>query len=598
MNNQELTEKGKPKEIEYAEQLIHESRFVEAMQILTEIGKSERIPLSHKISCYTHQCRILMWQGNYNDCYKIAELAYKESLGLEKDLNTILALSLMALTKIILREFNKGIELVKQAENLLKTFPKENSPQYNRIKAIIAQNKGYYYVWSYKNIDLGFKYLEESLLIRKQFGSKVEIAMGFFGVGSVLSGFKGELDRAIKYLEQGLTFASESGNKWPVLMILNALGRAYSLKGELDHAIEYFKNGLEAAREIKNNSMIMNTLIEIGDIYIEKGELGLAFDYLEHTLAICEEFGGRLDMFSLLSMYFELFIAKGDFEQAKKYFQRLEHLNKQINNKITNLFCLFYNALLLKASPRFRNKIEAQEILKQILEEENLPIQTEVFTLIQLCDLLFTELRVTNEPEILEEIKPIITRLIEVTEKSNSSRILCETYLLQAKLTLLELDLKKARRFLTQALQIAKRYGLNQLMMKINYENDNFIKKIDLWEELKSREAPIDERLDLARLDDQMEGMIKKRLSLTPQIREEKIAIHKEKKICLVCRGNVLGYSYLCECGAIYCEQCAHALTDLENICWACNVPIDFSKPVKTLKEEELEKNNKKAKGK
>ena len=50
----------------------------------------------------------------------------------------------------------------------------------------------------------------------------------------------------------------------------------------------------------------------------------------------------------------------------------------------------------------------------------------------------------------------------------------------------------------------------------------------------------------------------------------------------------MLRYSYICECGAIYCENCARAVSDLENVCWACETPIDYSKPVK-LKEEHTE---------
>ena len=67
---------------------------------------------------------------------------------------------------------------------------------------------------------------------------------------------------------------------------------------------------------------------------------------------------------------------------------------------------------------------------------------------------------------------------------------------------------------------------------------------------------------------------------------EEKVAISKETKICLVCRGEVLGYSYICKCGANYCENCARALTNLENVCWACETPIDYSMPVKQFKED------------
>lgn len=32
----------------------------------------------------------------------------------------------------------------------------------------------------------------------------------------------------------------------------------------------------------------------------------------------------------------------------------------------------------------------------------------------------------------------------------------------------------------------------------------------------------------------------------------------------------------------------ARALTDLENVCWVCNAPIDISKPTKPYKEEKL----------
>ncbi|KKM66109.1 hypothetical protein LCGC14_1484460, partial [marine sediment metagenome] len=54
-----------------------------------------------------------------------------------------------------------------------------------------------------------------------------------------------------------------------------------------------------------------------------------------------------------------------------------------------------------------------------------------------------------------------------------------------------------------------------------------------------------------------------------------------------VCRGEAFGFSYACKCGANYCENCARALTNLENVCWACETQIDYSKPVKQFKKEE-----------
>jgi len=80
------------------------------------------------------------------------------------------------------------------------------------------------------------------------------------------------------------------------------------------------------------------------------------------------------------------------------------------------------------------------------------------------------------------------------------------------------------------------------------------------------------------------------RLSKRPtQITEEEVTYHRERKICLVCKGKISGFNiFICpSCDALYCQNCAQALSNLENACWACNGPIDESKPVKPYKEEE-----------
>jgi hypothetical protein len=70
-------------------------------------------------------------------------------------------------------------------------------------------------------------------------------------------------------------------------------------------------------------------------------------------------------------------------------------------------------------------------------------------------------------------------------------------------------------------------------------------------------------------------------------ITEEEVNFHREKKICLVCKGNVSGINYICpSCDALYCIKCSEGLSDLENMCWVCNEPIDDSKPIKPFRSE------------
>jgi hypothetical protein len=141
--------------------------------------------------------------------------------------------------------------------------------------------------------------------------------------------------------------------------------------------------------------------------------------------------------------------------------------------------------------------------------------------LLNLCELLLADLQLTNEVEVLEEIKPLISQLLDLSEKSKSFWILGETYLLQAKLALISLNLEEARKFLTQGQKTAERYGLNLLARKISNEHDVLLKQLELWENFKHSKAPLAERLELARLNNQMKLMTQRRVVLPLEISEE-----------------------------------------------------------------------------
>lgn len=76
------------------------------------------------------------------------------------------------------------------------------------------------------------------------------------------------------------------------------------------------------------------------------------------------------------------------------------------------------------------------------------------------------------------------------------------------------------------------------------------------------------------------------------QITEEEVTYYREQKICVICKGKVAGFNiFLCpNCEALYHEDCARTLSDLENACWVCNQPIDEKKPTKPFKIVEEKK--------
>jgi hypothetical protein len=70
------------------------------------------------------------------------------------------------------------------------------------------------------------------------------------------------------------------------------------------------------------------------------------------------------------------------------------------------------------------------------------------------------------------------------------------------------------------------------------------------------------------------------------KISEEEVTFYREQKICLICKGKVVKFNFICECDALYCFKCATALIEIENLCWACNNPLDESEPVKPYQKE------------
>ncbi|MFX1503002.1 MAG: toll/interleukin-1 receptor domain-containing protein, partial [Promethearchaeota archaeon] len=76
-------------------------------------------------------------------------------------------------------------------------------------------------------------------------------------------------------------------------------------------------------------------------------------------------------------------------------------------------------------------------------------------------------------------------------------------------------------RLLAKGQQIAEKFGLNRLAMRISEEHDKLLNELSLWERLNETNAPLKERLELARISDQIVKMIRKRVIDRPKTEAE-----------------------------------------------------------------------------
>ena len=202
----------------------------------------------------------------------------------------------------------------------------------------------------------------------------------------------------------------------------------HQVKGELERSIELSKQGLTVFNNINNKHMVAKILSNMGEVYRQRGESDRALECLEQALALTYERGNQRDITEVLDYLIQILIDKGDLERAQQYLHRYEHLNNQFKDKELNLVFLLNKTLILKKSSRTRKKVEAEVILTQILEDEDSNFELILTALINLCELLFTELRMTNDLEVLEEISPLIARLLDITEKRARTRFYAKLY--------------------------------------------------------------------------------------------------------------------------------------------------------------------------
>ncbi len=398
-------------------------------------------------------------------------------------------------------DFGKALEYYQQSLSLY-----EEVGNVSGIAAALNMHGGIF--WESGDLHQALNYFQRSLTLREKIGNKREIGKSLNNIGAAYYHL-GELDTALEYYQRSLKLDEEIDNKYGITFVSNNLGEVYFRKGDLDQALEFYKRSLTLREELGNNQLIALTLRNLGDVYFRKGNIERAQDFNLRSLALREEIGNNLEISDSLFSLLYFAISTDSKEEAQKYLRLLQGINEHEESKIIDQRCRLGEALVLKTSMRARNRAKAEELLEQVVEEEIVVHELTVIALLNLCDLLVTELQISGDAEVLKGVQAYQSRLFEIAENQHSFWLLAETYVLQSKLLLLDLNVEQARRLLTQAQRLADEKGLRRLAARISDEHDALLEELDTWEELAQRQASLIERTNLARINEHVEHMFR-----------------------------------------------------------------------------------------
>lgn len=469
---------SKLKELEQSEHLKNVGNFEEALNIVNKLEEEKILNDEDLLSLKLLKSTLLLNLRHLQEALELAEEVLDKAETFNRYDKSIDALHNIAWVHRRLGKLEESLGLIDKAEEIIDTyFPEPNKE--------IQEKKG-------------------SLYLIK---------------GSIFFA-RGNLDLIKKSLEKGLELAKQVDDKKLLMHFTINFGTYYGIKGNLERAIDYHSQGLILAKQINDKQNIIIALNNLGWVYREQGKLNKAFERINESYTLCKEINSPTIAIVLDSL-FHIALDKNDLNLAQKYLDEMTELKDQEEYEIIKLNYMINKALLLKANPRARNLVEAEKILKKAVEEDIVLYEAHIDALLNLCDLLLIDLRNTNDLEIIKEIVPYISSLLDIAEQNKSYPLIAEINLLQARLALLNFDIKKARQLLSKAQRIAEKYGLNRLSMKISNEHDELLRQMDKWENLKNSDSSLGERLKLTNIEEYMKRMIQKRTIETPKFLDE-----------------------------------------------------------------------------
>ena len=504
------------KDLNIAETLLNEGKDFEAIPLLNKLVENPELSISEKILV----SNLLIRLGDWENAFKVAEEACQKAQSSKDFFNSMHALLNMANSSIIIGDLEKSSKLLKAGEEIYKLLSIEPKIKLEEIDAYIAYLKGFLAFYQGDEED-SLKCFQKSLELRQIIGNKRNIAESLLGLSNFFRIVEVDIDKALNYVNQCLKIVEEVPYQRLLAKANVYLGHIYHVKGELEKSLLYNKTALAYFEKTNNLSSYLGTMNNMAITYRAQGNLDEAVELLTKCIDLSESLKNNWMKVGYNVTMVEVLLIKGDINKAKRHLERVKQLRDIENTPYINRDYKYTEALILKKSPRIQNRAKAENLFRSLIEDKNVVFDIKIEGLIQLCDLLIDELKITGEIEILEEIQPLINQLLNLTEKSHSYWYYAETYVLQAELALLTLDIKKARQLLTKAQNIAESHGFDPLVRKISSEHDDLLQKLNLWENLKESESSLSDRFELSNIDKQLKNMIQKRRNGPSDIKEE-----------------------------------------------------------------------------
>ncbi len=406
-------------------------------------------------------------------------------LELEKDvkhLDAAQTLSLLLMKARLLLEMgwlHEAENTISEADDLIEqmnTIPHSTILEFKVYSARIDRLRGYG-VEARSKLQLLLEKLEKkrhfipkSDFIRISIMIRLELA--------VISRKFGRLQESLNLLMQCLNNQNDIADYTKVLYLNNLIGRVYIKIGNTNDGFKWIEKSL---KELENSTQLHS--LRILECTYDSMALGFAYQgNLKKAITFSKDL---LNLESLLDTnrctagyLFNLLIfasKNGDSKTFKEAFTKLEHIALSTEIEETKQQYLLIKAMSLKKKNRLVYLVKAQELLKSLIERPLTNYEITISALLSLGDILTRELYMTSNPEIIDELKILVSKMQDISRIIDSHEIIGQVMLIQAKIAMIEKNFSQSKDYLNKARQIANDHQNPKLSAAISDGYDSLL---------------------------------------------------------------------------------------------------------------------------
>ncbi|TFG18767.1 MAG: tetratricopeptide repeat protein [Promethearchaeota archaeon] len=291
---------------------------------------------------------------------------------------------------------------------------------------------------------------------------------------------RGNLKKSLDCLKKAINIHEKIQNKWLYDFTMGIMGSIYYIQGEYKNALEVYKTVLENNEKISYDVGILSSQLQIGKIYLELGDTETSEKYFLNAVETVKSnsnfvVAGSYDLVFAFSDIIAFFMNQEKADKAEEIYRLLEERGKNSQIEHVQDFLKYAKVSLLKTSKKFKEIVEAQEILRKLLQEDsNFNFEFKMYIRLTLCEFLLKELEFSEDEDIWNEIEELI-KSIDKLNKGQTSIFHVNILIIKAQLAVISEDFRQSIQFIDDALKLSERMGFEAKLKQIHEQKEDIL---------------------------------------------------------------------------------------------------------------------------